>query len=307
MLSKIAAAFSPANSGAPAPRLRLVGERRCSKTELLEGLWQETLNVAIRSAAAASLLNERHDRSSGLRPDDARTLLTVAPSEPPITSAIVSGLVDPPIAPRTIDALEQMRCIVALGRATASQLLADDTREPRPTPALVRTWRDGCGHALALLYDLELAAPLAHPALRFEAGPELLAALRSARRGGTPCLDENSQPFIPAWAQKRSDMRRDVRIDAVLEAPGGSCPVVIRDVSPGGLGISHAPPVPAGAAVTVVVEGERLSAHVVWSANGQAGLKLDARLVPGHELLRRPHAMPSQGFGRRGGRMTRGK
>ncbi len=307
MLSKIAAAFSPGASSAPAPRLRLVQEQPCTKAELLEGLWQETLNVAIRSAAAASLLNERHDRSSGMRPGDARTLLSVAPSDPPITSAIISGLVDPPIALRTIDVLEQMRGSVALGRAAAGQLLAEDTHEPRPAPGLVRTWRDSCGHSLALLYDLELAAPLANPTLRFEAGPELLAALRSARRGGTPCLDENNEPFIPMWAQKRSDMRRNVRVEALLEGPGGSCPIIIRDVSPAGLGISHAPPVQAGATVTVVFEGERLEAKVVWSGNGQAGLKLEERLLPGHVLLRRPYEKPAPSFGRRGARTAHGR
>ena len=302
MLNRITAALTAGIPGRPSPRLSLVQAQPTDRVELLEGLWQETLNVAIRSAAAASLTNQRCGGASGLTPGDARALLALAPAEPPIIVAISSGLVEPPVALRTLDVAEQLRGTVSLGRAAANQLIADDAGAPRPAHSLVRTWRDSCGHALALLYDLELAAPLAHPSLRFEAGPELLAALRSARRGGTPCIDETGAPFIPVWAQKRTDMRRNVRIDAVLEAPGGSCPVVVRDVSAGGLGISHAPAVAAGSAVSIVIGGERLAARVAWSGNGQAGLQLSERLPPGHELLRRPHAMPSAtaAFGRRG-------
>lgn len=302
MLSRITSALSAGASGRPSPRLSLVQTQPTDKVELLEGLWQETLNVAIRSAAAASLTNQRQERTSGLTPADARALLAVAPAEPPIIAAISSGLVERPVALRTIDVAEQLRGTVSLGRAAANQLIADDTAAPKPAHNLMRTWREGCGHALALLYDLELAAPLAHASLRFEAGPELLSVLRSARRGGTPCIDETGAPFIPVWAQKRTDLRRNVRIDAVLEAPGRSCPVIVRDVSAGGLGISQAPPVAVGSAVSIVIEGERLAARVAWSVNGQAGLQLGERLPPGHALLRRPHdtTASSAGFGRRG-------
>lgn len=260
-----------------------------AKTEsMLGALWHETLNLAIRAAAAASLLNrcDRTRNAASAAAMGAAERLTEGGT--PILGAATSGLIETRLPERTAQLMRQLYATLTVGRGGLARLSRGTGAERQ---ALVhdtsQTWRDICGLALALIYDLELAAGTAEPSSSFEAAPELLKVLREARRGGSPCLDGEGRPYIPAWAQKRADLRRPFAMAVQLESGGEVRPAEIRDVSEGGLGLSGVPGLSSGSAVTLILDdGERLAAQVAWAAKSEAGLQLVTRLPADHRLLR---------------------
>lgn len=254
---------------------------------LVEGLWHETLHLAFRSTVTASILNAGLGRPRGLTDDDVTALRRHMPSELPITSVVASGLIEAPVPPRTLDVLADLLARTTIG--TARMLAAaGHPADQQATREAALVWREICGLATALIHDLELAAPSLSTDLTLEAEPELLVVLRAARRGGTPCLDQNGRPFVPGWAQKRGHQRLPLRLTGSLEFDGQAWPIVVKDVSAGGLGVCGVPPVEVGGEATLRLEtGERLHASVAWSVDGEAGLQLRTRLPRDHDLLQR--------------------
>lgn len=296
MLNMLAPLLAGLHQEATADPRNLDRGRGAEDSDLIEGLWQETLNLAVRSAAVASLLNGLEKSGSLLDQERAAAVLGMAHSDLPIANAIFDKVLPTPLPPRTVDLLRGLYALVATGRAGIEEAAAhgptgsidvDETELHRVTlHHVAETWREIAGVALSLIYDLELAALRAAPDLDIEATAELTAALREARDSGSPCLDAKGRPFIPYWAQKRADLRRRVKAKAHVEHGGVIHAVEIRDASASGLGIALQPKLASGSSLAVILDdGERLAATVVWSAGGRAGLQLARRLPARHRLL----------------------
>ena len=264
--------------------------------DLLDGLWQETLNVAVKSTAVASLLNGLERTGSALDHARAEAVLELARSDLPISKAIIAKVLATPLPVRTVVLLRALYDLISVGRSRIEELAARQHTGHSPArradaqraalQQAAEIWREIAGTALSLIYDLELAALQAVPELAIEATSELAAALREARNGGSPCLDVAGRPFMPYWAQKRADRRHRIRRKAHVEHGSVVHAAEIRDVSARGLGIAcHSKLVPGSVVTMILGDGERLTATVMWSAAGRSGLQLARPLHDGHELF----------------------
>jgi hypothetical protein len=91
--------------------------------------------------------------------------------------------------------------------------------------------------------------------------------------------------------QNRRHRRSNVFLNATLEAPGGSLPVLLRNLSQEGALVQgeHIPP--EGTRVLFHRQGLSVPSRVAWSEDGAAGLEFDFPLFP-REMLR--HVPPPE-------------
>lgn len=152
--------------------------------------------------------------------------------------------------------------------------------------SLSRTWRRACASASAATEALSLETAELLPKLYFLNAGVLGRLLRAAAHGEAPCIDADGKPFLPPLPQRRRAVRKALGQGAILCSGGQSSPVIVRDISQGGLGLERVLPLAENEPATVeLVTGRLLSGAIAWSKLNRAGLRFTEPLAPNDPLL----------------------
>ena len=133
------------------------------------------------------------------------------------------------------------------------------------------TWRSVCGLADSAIKEMDRY-------FRHDQSEELHLSddirrlLITVKAGQSPCLI-NGRPEMPAWFQRRHQPRVVANLIAQVTYGPMTASVLIVNISVGGCGLEHAPPLPQDAIIDLRLESGRILESVVrWQNGGRAGL-----------------------------------
>jgi hypothetical protein len=243
-----------------------------------------TLLAAIEACAANGI-------AAGVQPVNPRMLTKFYPRESSkflIASQRISRWYgySPLTAPKDMfqTALAQAKEATLLFAANGFLSTAKDRAD---VLSLAEDWRSTCLAGSGLLRALHvqlIAFPQAATALQ---ETDLLGLLDDVMAGGWPLLQADGTIDMPPWAERRQFNRVPVRCPAVLIGATKCQNVIIRDLSPAGVGLetssdlSVGEPVFLRSALTL-----RLTGTVTWSNSRRAAVSFSKPLFSDDPLLK---------------------
>lgn len=151
---------------------------------------------------------------------------------------------------------------------------------------LIRGWRMAARHALLAVQALTEEATYILPETYQQNLATLESALSHSIAGRPALLDDEGRIVLPAMAERRRTPRRSLLQTAHLRIGNSTVLVYARDVSVGGIGLSHVPPLPSGDSALIELScGRVLRGQIAWYVDGNAGLKFDRPLKPTDPLI----------------------
>jgi hypothetical protein len=261
-----------------------------SNAPLFEALVCETHHAACMTAIMASCIN---GAALGRHALDRRELDIYLPVEPAVLLSLTrrSMLEIEPLSETQdvvdafFDALRMVRRLIG-----AYDIDADELGPERAHVIHRRVLQLGaaraCHEALRAVRALELETPGRLPEVYCEHAQALSLLLIAAERGGSPCLDAEGRPFLPALPQRRRSTRRSLGQNGRLLYGKATLSVFIKDISEGGLGLLRVPFLKPGDPVAVELStGGRFKGVVAWARGEEAGVRFDQPLSASDPML----------------------
>ena len=157
-----------------------------------------------------------------------------------------------------------------------------------PIEIVADSWRRVCSATLDLHSRIASEVAVGRPAFFSEREEQTLSLVRTAARGGWPCMGRDGQISIPDWAERRTEQRRTVNLNAAISIGSVKYPVILENVTTLGFGLASSMWFKPLSEVTVELpDGRCMIAYVRWAQNGKVGVRLlepldlnDPLLVP---------------------------
>jgi hypothetical protein len=253
---------------------------------LLLALEPEVFRTSILIAACAGLANALWLKSVPAR---SRLLITFYPRDSAKLMLASSRIGRSyPASPLT-DVLTDFHSALSKAKQSTLEFAAasfapGDGSEPRMRD-LASRWSKSAAAGARLLRELHWLIALHCMSEPDEERDALLELLDDVDASSRCLLDPEGGIRLPQWAERRQMWRVCVLAPAVLIEDGRQHAVVVRDMSPIGLGIEHTCELASDIEVAVDVGQLRLTGTVIWSEQGRAGIKLTRPLSgPAAEL-----------------------
>lgn len=256
---------------------------------LLRALVQEVHTAAMLTAAACTAMNVASTPRGPTALGDAHGLVANFPAR---LEDWPNRIIEEQLTEATMQSIAVFYSLFQESRSRLMKLERDATTigldrasTVHLTP-LTRGWRMTARHALAAVKSLTHEATYILPETYQENLDTLSRALGQSLTGHAALLDQNGRIVLPALAERRRTPRRSLLQAAHLRVASSTVLVYARDVSVGGMGLSHVPPLPASDSAVIELScGRTLRGQIAWFDNGNAGLKFDRPLKPTDPLI----------------------
>ncbi len=276
----------------PAPgKLRPIRLGSLNLCPLSEGLISEFHYACLVAAVVTSGVNTLYDgpeaaqpfasagQYAGLDQSLLRTLITVSAETPNGADELIS--VNAFLA--ELDESQQVYRLFSSDIPVISEQRAIVVHRH----GLITHWQRTCRAALQAITELESVMSGELPEAYVQNHGVLRGLLKSAAQGFKPCLDESGELYMPPLPQKRRWPRFSVLQKCVLQFGTKRTKAFIRDVSAGGMGLDHMPPIAPGTELTVEMDsGRHLVGKIIWTRDSTAGLKFIKPLLATDPLIR---------------------
>lgn len=253
------------------------------ETRILLQLRDDILRTGLLIAVTSGIANALESGEPKISP---YLLEVYAPSDSPYVRTLLDALL---IAAVPLDVTRSIQTFTArltlaqrMGGAFGS-LAPAQTGAPSTVDAevLADAWRRTAAAAIEAVAVLNAALRSADPsnALAPAAMKATLNLLHLAKVGEPVCIDPRGRISIPGWAERRSEKRTTLDLEAVAIVGKLLCRVTVRDASATGLGLAGAIEGEPGARVQIKLPGNRqLSGRIAWNDGRRTGIELDERL-----------------------------
>ncbi len=257
------------------------------QSHLIDGIRGELLNIAVMTAVTSGLANAL-ERAAVPRLDH-RAMLVYAPIHSNFFKTAVEQVIADGCTPEIRDPLQAYAARLALAERMSQAFVTDqvvgEARSHVDQEILADAWRRACEASIVLIEALTAAPRGSLPSELVRAG-HVVNMLRMAEGGESPCLERDGRIAIPGWAERRREPRVQQRLVATAILNGKPIPVMLRDVSPAGIGLALPEPAASGQEIVIVLASKReLSGTIAWADGKRAGVRLDERLGEADPLL----------------------
>jgi hypothetical protein len=152
---------------------------------------------------------------------------------------------------------------------------------------LAMAWRNRTLRARKLMRDLLPQISRCLPEWNYQSALAVKAVLIEASNGGTPCIDRGGDIVLPVLNLRNPLPRIQKSLPCVIEYRGTTSDATIKDISAGGIGLSHNTRLEPDFSIIIdIVDHQRLlSGLVVWSKGNMAGVKFNTNLAESDPLL----------------------
>ncbi len=265
------------------------GEINQFDSPVLEGLVCSVQQSALLTAVIASWVNSLSNSDIAAKATD---FAHYAPQDPTLSLTLL-GMIDS--SELSADAFESLGIFAhAISDARDSFLdMMDEAAEIGIEHAtilhrntLVTAWRELARKGLAAMKALEPSISGRLPPLYADACAQLRSILADVIAGNAPCIDAAGDPMLPTLPQRRSSMRRSIIEDCRVTVANQTFRCMLKDISPGGLGLTRVPVISVGNPVAIEMStGRVLEGRVAWCRNSAAGVQFSKPLPPDDPLL----------------------
>ncbi len=258
-----------------------------NETRLLLQLRDEVLQSAVLvvvSAGIANALEKQHPKVG------RHSLDVYAPHDSPYVKTLLDALLTTGVPLDVSRAIQAFTARIALARRMArSFTVPAASGSSVDAEILADVWRRAAASAIEAIDALNVAisggSELGKRSALIDSTVDLL---RMAEAGETTCLDPSGRVSIPGWAERRSEARTSLDLDATVVIGKILFKAKIRDASATGLGLEGAIMGKPGETITLKLYGDRqLTGAIAWNDGERFGVSLDQRLDAGDLLLRR--------------------
>lgn len=277
------------SDNAPAPALGGI-PAITNETRILLQLRDDILRTGLLIAVTSGIANALESGQPKISP---YLLEVYAPSDSPFVRTLVDALL---ITAVPLDVSRSIQSFTA--RLTLAQRMgsAFGSLAPAQTGApstvdvevLADAWRRAAAAAVEAVGALNAALRGVDPsnALVPSAMKATLNLLYEAKLGEPVCIDPQGRISIPGWAERRSEKRTTLGLEAAAIVGKLLYRVTIRDASTTGLGLAGAIEGEPGAKALIKLPGNRqLSGRIAWNDGRRSGIELDERLDVTDPLL----------------------
>lgn len=261
-----------------------------SNNPLFEGLVCETHQAALMTAVTASCINAA---AAGHHPLERETLSHFLPVEPSVLLSLTRrSLLEVELLTETRTVVESFFQSLSLLRRMLSAFEYDAAEIGRGRAEVLHARRLSaaacacCHEAFLAVRALENETPGRLLDLYADHAADLGRILLSAERGGSPCIGESGEPFVPSLPQRRRSMRRALAQNCRVIVRGAVRQAVAKDVSETGLGLLRVAYLLHDDVITVeLMSGRRFRGVVVWCRGEAAGVRFEQPIPPGDPML----------------------
>jgi hypothetical protein len=259
-----------------------------SSMPILEAFVCETHSAALLAATITSAVNafKRQDvdkSEAALRP--------YVPREPALISVLRNGMLETDLDEDTLAVISDFFDDLAPARIALDQFFADANHIGAERASalhllpLGNSWRRACEDALVAARQLHGYLGRLPP--QYTSNSQvLIELLQDAAHGGSPCLNDEGQIFIPDLPQRRRTARRTICQPCTITYNRTTATAFVRDVSPGGFGLERVPAlVPKSLVLIELPSGRRFTGVVAWCDGSSAGVRFSRTLLPNDPLL----------------------